>query len=90
MASAAHGGVFAQAPGPEQAGPHHGDHPPDRLDRESAQGLLRLPWPDLGGRRWSLHDLFSGDRYPRDGDAMVDPGLYVALPAWGFHLLRFA
>jgi hypothetical protein len=57
------------------------------LGGEPAQARVRFPWSDLGGRRLRLADAISGEVYERDGGELVDPGLYVALPAWGFHLL---
>jgi hypothetical protein len=32
----------------------------------------------------------SGVSYQRDGAGLQSEGLYVDLPAWGFHVLRFA
>lgn len=60
------------------------------LAESPAQGRVRLPWSDLVGRTWQLEDVFGRQSYERDGGEMVDPGLYVELPAWGFHCLRFA
>ena len=57
------------------------------LGAEPAQARVRFPWADLGGRRLRLADAMSGEVYERDGGELVGPGLYVALPAWGFHLL---
>ena len=61
-----------------------------KLSERPAQAQVRIPWEDLAGRAWQLHDLLSHDRYERDGDTMRQPGLYVGLPPWGFHLLRMA
>lgn len=52
-----------------------------------AQGRVRLPWPELAGQRWQLTDLLPGTVYERDGDELVGEGLYVDLPAAGYHLL---
>jgi hypothetical protein len=52
-----------------------------------ADARVRLPWADLGGRRLRLADVLSGEAYEREGDELLDPGLYVALAPWGFHLL---
>jgi hypothetical protein len=57
------------------------------LGAEPAQARVRFPWTDLDGRRLCLADAMSGGVYERDGGELVDPGLYVALPAWEFHLL---
>jgi hypothetical protein len=50
----------------------------------------RIPLPSLRGGRWRLTDLLDGSGYDRDGDEPVDPGLYVALPPWGAHVLTVA
>ena len=55
-----------------------------------SQGLIRLPWDELGGRMWRLSDDLSGDAFDRDGGRMVSPGLYVDLPAWCFHFLKLS
>jgi hypothetical protein len=34
--------------------------------------------------------VLSGAAYERDGAEMRDPGLYVGLPPWGFHLFRIS
>jgi len=52
-----------------------------------AQARIRLPWADHVGRRLLLVDAFTDDVYDRDGGETLDPGLFVDLPAWGFHLL---
>jgi hypothetical protein len=57
-------------------------------DQES-QGLVRLPWMDLDGRSWILRDALNGAEYERDGREMLDPGLFVNLDPWGFHVLGF-
>jgi len=52
-----------------------------------ADARVRLPWPDLAGHQVRLDDRLSGDSYERDGGELLDPGLYVVLEGWGFHLL---
>jgi hypothetical protein len=59
------------------------------LSGASAQALVRIPWDDVKGKSWQLADVFSGDVYKREGDEMVDPGFYVDLLAWGYHLFQF-
>jgi hypothetical protein len=51
-----------------------------------AAARVRVPWPDLAGRRWRLDDLLSGESYDRDGDEIAGEGLYVWQPPWGCHL----
>ncbi len=58
-------------------------------DKQS-QGMVRLPWSELGGHQWRLSDELSTDRFDRDGSQMQSPGLYVDLKPWGFHFLRFS
>ncbi|HEX6921999.1 MAG TPA: alpha-amylase family glycosyl hydrolase [Actinomycetes bacterium] len=57
------------------------------LSGHPAQGRVPMPWAPLRGRYWRLHDLVADDTFDRDGDELVAPGLYVDLPAWGFHVL---
>ena len=58
------------------------------LSAAPAQGLIQIPWHDLAGRTWRLTDSFTGAVYERDGDELQSTGLFVDLPAWGFHLLK--
>ncbi|HET7871307.1 MAG TPA: alpha-amylase family glycosyl hydrolase [Terriglobales bacterium] len=57
----------------------------------TSQGMVQLPWTDLPGRRWRLSDeihqqVFEG----REGNTLARDGLFVSLPPWGFHFMRFA
>jgi hypothetical protein len=56
----------------------------------SVQGQVRMPWRELAGRRWHLTDLLPGAVYERDGDELLGEGLYVDLPAAGYHVLRLS
>jgi hypothetical protein len=60
------------------------------LSEASAQARVQVPRPGLGGNQWRLSDLLSGATFDRDGGDMESQGLYVDLPAWGCHFLRFA
>jgi Alpha amylase, catalytic domain len=51
-----------------------------------AQGLVRVPWDELKDTEWSLEDALSGVAYDRDGNAMLDAGLFVDLASWQCHL----
>jgi hypothetical protein len=57
------------------------------LSDAPAQGRVPLPWPGLGRGRRTLTDVLTGARLERDGSELVDPGLFVDLPAWGSHVL---
>jgi hypothetical protein len=52
------------------------------------QCLVALPVGDLAGRTWQLRDLLGEGVYERDGDEMARQGLYVDLPAWGYHVFE--
>jgi hypothetical protein len=54
---------------------------------QPAQGRVPLQWPGLPGLNWRLTDLFAGEVFERDGGELADPGLFVALGPWQFHLL---
>jgi len=54
----------------------------------NAQALIKLPWEDLKGKTWQIRDLFTGTIYDRNGDEMINNGLYVDLPPWGFHFMN--
>jgi hypothetical protein len=54
----------------------------------SSQGLVRLHWNDMHAKSIRLDDLFSGERYDRPGSEMTESGLFVDLPAWGYHFLK--
>jgi hypothetical protein len=53
-----------------------------------AQARIGLGWPDLRAHRWEFRDLMQGVRFQRDGDELDDPGLFVALEAREFYLLK--
>ena len=52
------------------------------------QGQCHVAWPfvDRKGKKVTLKDLMNEARYEWEGDALLDRGLYVDLPAWGFHI----
>ena len=49
------------------------------------QCYLGLPWDDLTGRTWRLHDRLGDAVYHRDGGDLSARGLYLDLPAWAYH-----
>ncbi|AEV82930.1 alpha-amylase [Actinoplanes sp. SE50] len=55
-----------------------------------AQGRVELPWPSLAGRAWRLVDRLDGRVFERSGSELAAEGLYVDLPAWGFHVLTLS
>jgi hypothetical protein len=52
--------------------------------------VVKLPFPGLRGRAFRLEDLMSADKYPKNGNDMVEHGLYLELPAWGYSVFKFA
>jgi hypothetical protein len=47
-----------------------------------SQCHLRLPFTDLGNRRWKLEDLLSDTQYDREGNDLQAHGLYLDEPPW--------
>jgi hypothetical protein len=60
------------------------------LSGSPSQGRVRLPLGEVRDKGILLEDLFPGKRYSRHGDELADPGLFVDLPAWGYHLFKFS
>jgi hypothetical protein len=50
-----------------------------------SQCYVRLDFPDLAGRSVRLKDLLSEASYDRDGSELASRGLYLDLPAFGYH-----
>ena len=50
------------------------------------QCRLRLPFTGLAGGRFRLVDLMGSEVYDRDGDGLIDPGLYIDLGAWRYNV----
>jgi hypothetical protein len=74
---------------PDRAGDGGGDRHlvVVNLSGQLAQGRVPLGWADLRGRGWRLTDLLGDAVFERDGDELADPGLFVDLAPWQFHLL---
>jgi hypothetical protein len=47
-----------------------------------SQCYVRLPFTDLGNRRWKLRDLLSDTQYDREGNDLQACGLYLDEPPW--------
>ncbi len=56
-----------------------------------SQGQCHVAWPfvDVKGKQVTLKDLMHEARYEWEGDALLDRGLYVDLPSWGFHVFAW-
>ena len=57
---------------------NYGGHP--------SQCFVAPPWRDLDGRTWRLQDLTGPAVYDRQGSDLVGRGLYLDMPAWGYHV----
>jgi glycosidase len=53
-----------------------------------SQCYVSLPWLDLGDRMYQLKDLMGSASYDRKGTDLLSRGLYLDLPAWGYHLFE--
>jgi glycosidase len=49
---------------------------------------VKLPFPELSGRQLILQDLMSEAAYHWNGDDLLNQGLYLDVPAWGFHVFE--
>ncbi len=53
-----------------------------------SQGYVVLPWGDLAGRAFRLRDRLGPAVYDRHGDDLAARGLYLDLPAFGYHVFE--
>jgi glycosidase len=51
----------------------------------SSQCYVRLAFPGLDGRQWTLRDLLGESQYQRDGGELQSRGLYLDLGPWQYH-----
>jgi glycosidase len=54
----------------------------------SSQCYVTLPWQSLADRTWRLEDGLGPAVYDRDGADLAARGLYLDLPAWGYHAFK--
>ncbi len=52
--------------------------------------MVRLPFPDLGGRTVRFKDLMGPASYDRDGHDLASRGLYLDLPPWSYHVFEIS
>jgi hypothetical protein len=52
------------------------------------QCYVRLHLPDLHSTRFVFSDLMGQARYEREGNELALQGLYLDLPAWGYHVFE--
>jgi glycosidase len=51
-----------------------------------SQCYVAMPWHDLDGPTWRLQDLTGPSVYNRRGGDLTWQGLYLDMPAWGYHV----
>src|SRR5262249_48395390 len=49
---------------------------------------LRLPFTELENSRFRLIDVTGSEVYDRDGNGLINPGLYIDLGPWRYNLFR--
>ena len=52
------------------------------------QCYVKLPFSNLANRPVHLRDLMRPASYDRDGNDILSRGLYLDLPAWGYHVFE--
>jgi glycosidase len=55
-----------------------------------SQCYVTMPWRDLDGRAWRLQDLMGPALYDRTGSDLTWQGLFLDMPAWGYHAFSFS
>ena len=55
-----------------------------------SQCFLTVPFDEICGHTVQLQDLLSSITYERSGDELFSRGLYLDIPAWGFHVFTLA
>ena len=53
-----------------------------------SQCYVGMPWSDLAGRTWCLSDRLGPAKYERKGADLAARGLYLNMPAWGYHVFE--
>jgi hypothetical protein len=54
----------------------------------ASQCYLRLPFTNLTGAQWRLHDLLNEVQYDRDGNDLQAGGLYLDIQPWQYHVFE--
>jgi hypothetical protein len=54
----------------------------------TSQCYVQLPIADMVSRTIRFNDLMSTASYDRDGNDLISRGLYLDIPAWGYHIFE--
>ncbi len=55
-----------------------------------SQCYIKLPFPEIKNRSVRLADSLSSACYTREGNALLERGLYLDLPPWSYHVFKVA
>lgn len=55
---------------------------------KASQAIVNVPWNKMRGKTWRLHDTLSNEFYDRNGNDILDAGLYIDLGPWKFHYFQ--
>ena len=55
-----------------------------------SQCYVHLPFTEMAGRSVRLTDLMGSAVYDREGNDVLSRGLYLDVPAWGYHVFEVA
>lgn len=55
---------------------------------KTSQALVRIPWRELQDKAWRLKDVLSMVSYDRNGNDMLNAGLYIDLEPWKYHFFH--
>jgi hypothetical protein len=53
-----------------------------------SQCHVKISFDEIAGRTFHLQDLMGSVTYQRDGDELLSSGLYLDMPAWGYHVFK--
>lgn len=54
----------------------------------NGQCLIRLPFSDLAGKLVRFKEMMSPAFYDWDGNELISKGIFIDLPAWGYHIFE--
>ena len=54
----------------------------------SSQCYLQLPFPEIKDHSVQLKDLLSSASYVREGNELLERGLYLDLQPWSYHIFN--
>ena len=56
----------------------------------AGQCYVPLPFKDLAGQTIRLKDMMNAASYDRDGSELLSEGLFLDMPAWGYHVFEIS